>query len=535
MKTGFWFQVARRHLLNWQNYNYQQSISPLPEMKHQRLTSSLCCLGRDSEVWQTWIKPNVVLLPCTRHHSVFRNFVHNVGLPSKRPSAIIPSQPSFRDFSHCTRWRPAYIFSTKLFIAKETTDLHNDFHTTSRVLALPIPLFLILLKPLKKVAAMFLGRSIRKWWNELPSEQQELLKDRVKKNKWRILFGLCGMSGVIGLYFLTHLDKSPITGRRRLLVFSKRQYLKLAEFEYQSVLEKYKDKFLPNDDPIYKAIQFVFNQLIERNKDIPGVSETKWIINVVEDPEINAFVLPNGQVFVLTGLLKAVADTDQLACILGHEMAHCLLAHGAEHASIIQLLDFVSLVFLTLTWAVFPRDSLALLGQWIQGKLIQYMFDRPYSRKLEIEADEIGLQLAARACIDVRASSVYWQQLELMKIVSGTFQIPEWFSTHPSNERRVQHLDNLIPKAIKLRDECGCTSLPSIDPRLVFKLSMEEVMKRLKKWEEPTCTDSGIEPMCTVSGAEHPPQQQEIGPVVMQRIPAVITLQALQSTADSQK
>ncbi|XP_062920325.1 metalloendopeptidase OMA1, mitochondrial isoform X4 [Mobula hypostoma] len=441
MKTGFWFQVARRHLLNWQNYNYQQSISPLPEMKHQRLTSSLCCLGRDSEVWQTWIKPNVVLLPCTRHHSVFRNFVHNVGLPSKRPSAIIPSQPSFRDFSHCTRWRPAYIFSTKLFIAKETTDLHNDFHTTSRVLALPIPLFLILLKPLKKVAAMFLGRSIRKWWNELPSEQQELLKDRVKKNKWRILFGLCGMSGVIGLYFLTHLDKSPITGRRRLLVFSKRQYLKLAEFEYQS----------------------------------------------------------------------------------------------AEHASIIQLLDFVSLVFLTLTWAVFPRDSLALLGQWIQGKLIQYMFDRPYSRKLEIEADEIGLQLAARACIDVRASSVYWQQLELMKIVSGTFQIPEWFSTHPSNERRVQHLDNLIPKAIKLRDECGCTSLPSIDPRLVFKLSMEEVMKRLKKWEEPTCTDSGIEPMCTVSGAEHPPQQQEIGPVVMQRIPAVITLQALQSTADSQK
>ncbi|XP_072129917.1 metalloendopeptidase OMA1, mitochondrial isoform X2 [Mobula birostris] len=500
MKTGFWLQVARRHLLNWQNYNYQQSISPLPEMKHQRLTSSLCCLGRDSEVWQTWIKPNVVLLPCTRHHSVFRNFVHNVGLPSKRPPAIIPSQPSFRDFSHCTRWRPAYIFSTKLFIAKETTDLHNDFHTTSRVLALPIPLFWILLKPLKKVAAMFLGRSIRKWWNELPNEQQELLKDRVKKNKWRILFGLCGISGVIGLYFLTHLDKSPITGRRRLLVFSKRQYLKLAEFEYQSVLEKYKDKFLPNDDPIYKAIQFVFNQLIERNKDIPGVSETKWIINVVEDPEINAFVLP------------------------------------AEHASIIQLLDFMSLVFLTLTWAVFPRDSLALLGQWIQGKLIQYMFDRPYSRKLEIEADEIGLQLAAKACIDVRASSVYWRQLELMKIVSGTFQIPEWFSTHPSNERRVQHLDNLIPKAIKLRDECGCTSLPSIDPRLVFKLSMEEMMKRLKKWEEPMCTVSGTEqPTGTVSGAEQPPQQQEIGPIVMQRIPAVITLQALQSTADSQK
>ncbi|XP_051867817.1 metalloendopeptidase OMA1, mitochondrial [Pristis pectinata] len=537
MRTGFWLRDARRHLFHWRSCSYEQNVSAVPErvqiwkshkMKHQILTTSdgLCCLGRDSEVWRTWTKPNVVLLSCTGHHSVFRNTVHNVGLLSKKPPAINPSLLSFRDFSHCTRCKPAYILSRKCFIPEGTADLHKDFHTTSRVLALPIPLLWILLKPLKKVTAMILGRSIRKWWQALPPYKQELLKEKVKKNKWRILFGLCGLLGVIGMYFWTHLDKSPITGRSRLLVFSKRQFLKLAEFEYQSVLENYKDKFLPADDPVYKTIQSVFNQLVEKNKDVPGVSETTWVINVVEDPEINAFVLPNGQVFILTGLLKAVADADQLACILGHEMAHCLLAHGAEHASIIQLLDFVSLVFLTLTWAVFPRDSLALLGQWIQGKLIQYMFDRPYNRKLEIEADEIGLQLAAKACVDVRASSVYWQQLELMKIASGTFQIPEWFSTHPSNERRVQHLNNLIPKAIKLRENCGCTSLPSIDPRLVFKLSMEEMMKRLKKWEEP---------ICTVSGTEQLPQQHESGPIVMKRIPAVITVQALQSTVNSQK
>ncbi|XP_078263442.1 metalloendopeptidase OMA1, mitochondrial isoform X2 [Rhinoraja longicauda] len=536
MRAGFWLRDAGRYLFSWRSCSFQQNTSVLPErfqiwrsykMKHQRLTTGdgPYRLARNSDAWRSWIQPNAMLPSCTKHHSVFRNTVHNIAVLSKRSPDINPIPLSFRDFSHCTRCKPACVLSRKCFNAKETADLHKDFHTTSRVLALPIPLIWLLLKPLKKIITMILGRSIRKWWQTLPPEKQEVLKDKVKRNKWSILFSLCGLSGVIGIYLWTHLDKSPITGRSRLLVFSKRQFLRLAEFEYQSVLENYKDKFLPTTDPIYKSIQFVFNHLIEKNKDIPGITETKWILNVVDDPEINAFVLPNGQVFVLTGLLKAVADIDQLACILGHEMAHCLLAHGAEHASIIQLLDFASLVLLTLIWAVFPRDSLALLGQWIQGKLIRYMFDRPYNRKLETEADEVGLQLAAKACVDVRSSSVYWQQLELMKIVTGTFQIPEWFSTHPSNQHRIQHLDNLIPKALKLREDCGCPPLPSIDPRLVFKLSMEDLMKRLKKWEEP---------ICTVSGDEQLPPQREIEPIVMKRIPAVVAVQALQNTVNSQ-
>ncbi|XP_078417345.1 metalloendopeptidase OMA1, mitochondrial isoform X1 [Cetorhinus maximus] len=534
MKTGFWLRAARKHLFTWRTCSSLQNISALSErtqmwrnykIKIQRLTT---CNGhgyssRDSQVWRTCVQHNLELVPRTRHHSTFRTVVHNAGLASRRVPTIKASTLSSllnRGFSYNSRYMPACVLSKKGFIAEEFADLSRNFHASSRVLALPIPLLLILLKPVKKLTAMLLGRSIRKWWQALPPDKQELLKDTVRRNKWRILLGICSLSGLIAIYFWSHLDKSPITGRTRLLMFSKRQFLQLAEFEYQTVLESYKDKFLPVTDPMYETIQFVFNQLIEKNKDIPGVSETKWSINVVEDPEINAFVMPNGQVFVLTGLFKAVADTDQLACILGHEMAHCLLAHGAEHASIIQLLDFVSLVFLTLIWAVFPRDSLAALGQWIQSKLTQYMFDRPYSRKLEIEADEVGLRLAAKACMDVRASSVYWQQLELMKIVSGTFQIPEWFSTHPSNDHRVEHLDKLIPEAIKLREDCSCPSLPSVDPRLVFKLTMQEMLKLSKKREEAISTDSGTKQL---------PQYHEPGPALIERIPTVVSVQALQN------
>ncbi|XP_067893321.1 metalloendopeptidase OMA1, mitochondrial [Heterodontus francisci] len=540
MRTGFWLRDARRHLFTWRNCNTLQNISALPKItqmwrnhkiKIQRLTTSNGHgnSSRDSQILRTSVPHNLELIPCTRHHSTFRTVIHNAGLASKRVPAIKASMLFnllSRRFSCYSRCMSGCVLSKKHFITEEVADLSRDFHTSSRVLALPIPLLWILLKPVKKLIAMLLGRSIRKWWQALPPDKQELLKDTVKRNWWTILLGICSLSGLIAIYFWTHLDKSPITGRTRLLMFSKRQFLQLAEFEYQSVLESYKDKFLPVTDPVHQTVQFVFNQLVEKNKDIPGVSENKWNINIVDDPEINAFVMPNGQVFVLTGLFKAVADTDQLACILGHEMAHCLLAHGAEHASIIQLLDFVSLVFLTLIWAVFPRDSLALLGQWIQSKLIQYMFDRPYSRKLEIEADEVGLRLAAKACMDVRASSVFWRQLELIKIVSGTSQIPEWFSTHPSNDRRVEHLEKLIPEAVKLREDCSCPSLPSLDPRLVFKLSVQEMLKLSKKREEK---------ISTFSGTKQLPQYHEPGPAIIERIPTVVSVQALQSTQNAHK
>uniref|UniRef100_A0A4W3KII4 Metalloendopeptidase OMA1, mitochondrial n=1 Tax=Callorhinchus milii TaxID=7868 RepID=A0A4W3KII4_CALMI len=368
--------------------------------------------------------------------------------------------------------------------------------------------------------------SIRNWWQGLPAHKQELLKHSVRKNKWRIVLGVCGLTGLIVTYLWLHYDTSQITGRSRLLVFSQRQLLELAAIEYESMLKTYEGTLVPETDQAYHTVQFVFNHLVEKNKDVPGMSRIKWNINVVQDAEINAFILPNGQVFVLTGLLSAVADTDQLACILAHEMAHCLLAHGAEHASFVQLLDFLSLIILTLIWAVFPRDSLALLGQWIQSKLVKYMFSRPYSRKLETEADEIGLQLAAKACVDVRTSSVYWQQLELLKIVSGTSRTPEWFSTHPSNESRVEHLNQLIPQAVKLREVCGCPALPSIDPRLVFKLSLQELLKASKKSEGTSHADSG---------AELPLQDSDPRAARLERMPVALPARMLQASTLSPK
>ncbi|KAM4871632.1 metalloendopeptidase OMA1, mitochondrial isoform 2-T2 [Thomomys bottae] len=248
-------------------------------------------------------------------------------------------------------------------------------------------------------------------------------------------------------------------------------------------MEEFKNDMLTEKDPRYLTVKEVVHHLIECNKDIPGIPEIDWVIHVVHSPDINAFVLPNGHMFIFTGLLNSVTDIHQLSFLLGHEIAHAVLGHAAEKASLVHLLDFLGMIFLTMIWAICPRDSLAVLGQWIQSKFQEFMFDRPYSRTLESEADKIGLQLAAKACMDVRASSVFWQQMEFAESLHGYPKLPEWLSTHPSHGNRAEYLDRLIPQALKIREICNCPPLSGPDPRLLFKLTMKHILEEPEKEE----------------------------------------------------
>ncbi|XP_062412340.1 metalloendopeptidase OMA1, mitochondrial isoform X2 [Sardina pilchardus] len=287
----------------------------------------------------------------------------------------------------------------------------------------------------------------------------------------------------MAIFLLTHMDESPVTGRTRLLVFSMENFLELANITAEQHLEEYKDSIISTKDPRHQLVERVVQHLAERNQDIAEISTVPWSVHVVDSPTMNAFVLPNGKVFMFTGMLEAVADIHQLTFILGHEMAHALIGHSAEQASLSHVVDFLSLILLTAIWAVCPRDSLAALGHWIQGKLVQFMFDRPYSRKLEAEADQVGLQLAAKACADVRAGPVFWQQMEISDQLRGEPTVPEWLSTHPSHRNRVNQLDRLIPQALELRSSCDCPALPATDPRAVFSKSVRLLLESARQRE----------------------------------------------------
>ncbi|KAM9688586.1 metalloendopeptidase OMA1, mitochondrial isoform 1-T1 [Trichechus inunguis] len=404
------------------------------------------------------------------------------------------SKEIWRITCRCTSWNDS--FSRRLLVKEVVvlptfSVLHfvngfpireiRSFHTSPRFQAAPVPLLLIILKPVQKLLAVIVGRGIRKWWQALPPNKKELFKESVRKNKWKLFLGLSSFGLLFVVFYFTHLEMSPITGRSKLLLLGKEHFRLLSELEYEACMEEFKNDMLTEKDARYLTVKEVVCHLIECNKDIPGISEISWVFHVVDSPDINAFVLPNGQVFVFTGLLNSVTDIHQLSFLLGHEIAHAVLGHAAEKASLVHLLDFLGLIFLTMIWAICPRDSLAILGQWIQSKLQEFMFARPYSRTLEAEADEIGLLLAAKACVDVRASSVFWQQMEFADRLYGHPKLPEWLSTHPSHENRAEHLDRLIPQALKIREICNCPPLSGPDPRLRFKLSMKHFLEESEK------------------------------------------------------
>ncbi|XP_054459060.1 metalloendopeptidase OMA1, mitochondrial [Anoplopoma fimbria] len=437
----------------------------------------------------------MVLLCVLRRTSSFslaRNFqvlCRQAGHPGQKTPWLSPHVPhrtansfhSLSPLSFCNNGRRAAWFQIS---PRPPLPLHSGsgplFHTSGPLRALPAPLLWMLLKPLQKLVAIVLGRSIRKWWVALPANRRQLMREWVRQRRWHLAAGAGVAMVMVALLLLTHLDESPVTGRTRLLVFSRETYMELAALTSEAYMEEFAEMLVPVTDPRQQVVERVVQHLAQRNKDIPEVSEVTWSVHVVQSPNVNAFVLPNGKVFMFTGMLDAVADVHQLTVVLGHEMAHALLRHSAEQASLSHVVDLLSLILLTAIWAVCPRDSLALLGQWVQDKLSQLMFNRPFSRKLEAEADLVGLQLAAKACADVRAGPVFWQQMEIRDQLTGEPSFPEWLSTHPSHKNRFTQLDRLMPQALELRDSCSCPALPATDPRAVFSKSVRLLLETAK-------------------------------------------------------
>lgn len=99
---------------------------------------------------------------------------------------------------------------------------------------------------------------------------------------------------------------------------------------------------------------------------------------------------------MFTGLLDFVKNDDELAIILAHEMSHAILQHAAEEISHSRLIDICSIGLAGLVWAFLPSDLTAILTQYLADKFLKFVFELPYSRYLEKEADEVGLTLAAR-------------------------------------------------------------------------------------------------------------------------------------------
>jgi predicted Zn-dependent protease len=167
-----------------------------------------------------------------------------------------------------------------------------------------------------------------------------------------------------------------------------------------------------------------------------------WEVQVFEDKNVNAFALPGGKIGVYTGLLNVAKTPDQLAAVLGHEVSHVIAEHGNARMSA-ALATQAGLTAAEIYAASSGNDQAQILGLLGLGAQVGILL--PYSRSQESEADLLGLDLMARAGFDPRQAVALWHNMAQ----AGGEQPPEFLSTHPSHENRIEDLKKRMASDLK--------------------------------------------------------------------------------------
>ncbi|RJG06422.1 M48 family peptidase [Noviherbaspirillum cavernae] len=218
-----------------------------------------------------------------------------------------------------------------------------------------------------------------------------------------------------------------------------------AREQYAELIARERQKGTLNRNPEQVArVRTIVNRLIPQTAHFrPDAVKWQWETNVITSQEVNAWCMPGGKMAVYTGLMERLNVTDdELAAVMGHEIAHALREHARERASE----QMVASGIISVGTALF---GLGDIGQ--QGAEFAYMglLGLPNSRKHETEADRIGVELAARAGYDPRAAISLWQKMG--KASSG--EPLKFLSTHPSTADRVNDLTAYSQRVMPLYEQ----------------------------------------------------------------------------------
>jgi predicted Zn-dependent protease len=222
---------------------------------------------------------------------------------------------------------------------------------------------------------------------------------------------------------------------------SSQQLEQQATLTYSSLLSKETQKGDLNPDPAQTArVRRIASRLIPQTAVFrPDALKWDWQVNVIRSNEVNAWCMPGGKIAIYTGIITQLnLNDDEIAAIMGHEIAHALREHAREQASE-QSLAQIGALGAVLAGA--GQNTVNMAGQ-----LYQLGIGLPHSRTHETEADRIGVELAARAGYDPRAAIGMWQKMAQL----GGSKPPEFLSTHPSASTRIADLQVYTAKVMPL-------------------------------------------------------------------------------------
>ena len=231
--------------------------------------------------------------------------------------------------------------------------------------------------------------------------------------------------------------------RSQLMLISSGELENMAEQSYTKLKSDTSSKGeLNRDAAMLKRVRAIAMRIKPHTavfrKDAPGWN---WEVNVISSKELNAYCMPGGKIMFYSGLIDQLQlSDDEIAIVMGHEIAHALREHSREQVS----------QAMAAQTAISVGTALLGLGQVsasLSNTVYQSLIATKFSRTDESEADDIGLELTARAGYDPRAGVTLWQKMTAAKSGGNP---PEFMSSHPADASRIQRIQSLLPTVIPL-------------------------------------------------------------------------------------
>lgn len=226
--------------------------------------------------------------------------------------------------------------------------------------------------------------------------------------------------------------------RSQFMMASSEDVNRLSAASYNEQNQKAKEKnILVTSGPTYDRLKFIANRLIPQTETFrDDTRQWDWRLTLIDAPVLNATCGPGGKITFYTGIIEQLnLNDDEIAAIMGHEIAHALREHGRERVSQAAAQN----VLVNIAMAVAGPYGSAVSAA---NQVAHYAIVLPNSRENESEADAIGLELAARAGYNPMGAISVWQK---MLKASKDKSSPEFLSTHPSGETRIEQLTALMP------------------------------------------------------------------------------------------
>jgi predicted Zn-dependent protease len=253
----------------------------------------------------------------------------------------------------------------------------------------------------------------------------------------------------------TQTTKSGVVGVERkqyVGLVSEKEAEEQSALAYQQTLKQAESKKVLNTDSAEtQRVRAIAQRLISQ-VDVfrTDAANWNWQVNVMESKDINAYCMAGGKMMVYTGLLDEIKPTDdELAAVMGHEISHALREHVRERMSRAKAQQLGLIGAAALVGISTKSGDNAVKTIALGGALATVAMTLPNSRTAEHEADEMGLELMARAGYNPNAAVTLWEKMN----AKGGAKPPEFLSTHPSNESRVNDIKRLVPKVMPLYEK----------------------------------------------------------------------------------